>query len=105
LLVTFNLIINYQGAIRGIYTISGQYSLFFILGNPIELLFLSLFGGAAWFLHLPQKFDLLYSTVDIVMLSSFGTIAELFILIPNNLMTYLTVAFPDPLRTRSSIVG
>ena len=99
LLVTFNLIINYQGEIRGIYTISSHYSLFFILGNPIELLFLSLFGGAAWFLHLPKKFDLLYSTADIIMLSSFGTITELFILRPNNLMTYLTVAFPDPFFT------
>jgi len=99
LLVIFNLIINYTGAIRGIYTISSQYSLFFILGNPVELLLISLFGGAAWFLHLPKKFDLFYSTADIIMLSSFGTMTELFILIPNNLMTYISVIFPDPFFT------
>jgi len=99
LLVIFNLIINYRGLERGIYTISSEYSSFFISGNPIELLLLSLFGGAAWFLHLPKKFDLMYSVADVIVLSSFGSVAELFLLTQYNLMTYISVAFPDPFFT------
>jgi len=99
LLVIFNLIINYRGLVKGIYNISSEYSLFFISGNPIELLLISLFGGIAWFLHLPKKFNLLYSIADIAMLSLFGGIAELFLLTQYGLMTYIIVAFPDPFFT------
>lgn len=99
LLVIFNLVINYRGLIRGIYTISSEYSLFFISGNPMELLLISLFGGVAWFLHLPKKFDFWYSMLDVILLSLFGGIAELFLITQYNLMTYISVAFPDPFFT------
>jgi hypothetical protein len=99
LLVVFNLVINYSGLIRGLYVISSRHSLFYILANPAELLLLSLFGGTAWFLHLPKKFNLLYSVSDVVMLSSFGTITELLILTKSGLMRYMKVAFPDPFLT------
>ena len=99
LLVVFNLLINYNGVLQDIYIISSQYSLFFILANPIELLLISFFGGTAWFLHLPKKFNLLRSVIDVAMLASFGTVAELFILTQNDLMTYISVASIDPFFT------
>lgn len=98
-LVVFNLVINYNGSVMDIYTISSQYSLLLIYGSPIELLLLSFFGATAWFLHLHKKPNLLRSIIDVIILSSLGTIAELFILSPNNLMTYINVVWPDPFLT------
>jgi len=91
LLVFANLIINYYfGFAQRAYIIEASYSLFFVLGNPIELLTGSFFGGAAWFLRLPKKFNKIYSAADVVLLASLGTLTEIM-LIENNLLAYVSV--------------
>jgi len=91
LLVAANLLINYYfGFLQGAYIIEVNYSLFFVLGNPIELLVGSLLGGAAWFLRIPKKFNKIYSAVDVLTLAFFGMIAEVM-LIGNGLLTYIAV--------------
>lgn len=90
ILVAANLLVNYYfGFVKGAYII-GQNSLFFILGNPIELLAASFLGGAAWFLRVPKKFDKIYSALDVLTLAFFGMLAEVM-LIGNDLLTYITV--------------
>jgi len=91
ILVAANLLINYYfGFVQGAYVIGANYSLFFILGNPIELLIGSMLGGAAWFLRIPKKFDKIYSAFDVLTLAFFGMLAEVM-LIGNGLLAYVTV--------------
>jgi hypothetical protein len=91
ILVAANLFVNYYfGFLQGAYIIEPQYSILFILGNPIELLVGSFFGGAGWFMMLPKKFDKFYSAADVLLLALFGAATEIM-LISNGLLTYLTV--------------
>jgi len=55
---------------------------------PIEVMMVTLFGGAAWALYIPRKFKLTYSILDILLISTFGALGE-FILIQYGLMHYL----------------
>jgi hypothetical protein len=55
---------------------------------PIEVMILTLFGGAAWALYIPQEFNPTYSILDILLIAVFGTLGE-FVLIQYGLMHYL----------------
>jgi energy-coupling factor transporter transmembrane protein EcfT len=91
IIVAANLFVNYYfGFLQGAYTIEPKYTLLFVLGNPIELLTGSFFGGAGWFLLVPKKFDRIYSAADVALLALFGMAAEIM-LIGNGLLFYLTV--------------
>lgn len=91
ILVAANLFVNYYFSfLQGAYIIEPQYSILFVLGNPIELLIGSFLGGTGWFLLVPKKFDRVYSAVDVTMLAFFGMITEIM-LIANGLLVYLTV--------------
>lgn len=91
ILVAANLFVNYYfGFLQGAYIIEPQYSILFVLGNPIELLIGSFLGGAGWFLLVPKKFDRIYSAVDVALLAFFGMATEIM-LIANGLLIYLTV--------------
>ncbi len=54
---------------------------------PIEVMMLTLFGGAAWALYIPRKFKLTYSILDIILIATFGALGE-FVLIQYDLMHY-----------------
>jgi len=91
LLVAASVLVNYVfGYLIGAYIIEPSYSLFFVLGNPVELLVASLLGGTGWFLYVPKRFDKIYSILDILMLGFFGMMTEIM-LIANGLLTYVTV--------------
>lgn len=103
ILVSANLFVNYYfGFLQGAYIIEPQYSTLFVLGNPIELLIGSLFGGAGWFMLVPKKFDRIYSAADVALLAFFGMVTEVM-LIANGLLVYLTVDSLNALLTYAGL--
>jgi len=102
-LVAANLFVNYYfGFVQGAYIIGSNYSLFFVLGNPVELLIGAFFGGAGWFMYAPKKLDKIYSATDILLLGSFGMATEIMLL-QNGLLTYLTVDSLNAFLTYSGL--
>jgi len=102
-LVFANIFVNYFfGAVQGGYIIEPSYSIFYVLGNPIELLLGSFFGGAGWFLYVPRKLDKIYSLCDILLLGFFGMMTEI-VLIQNGILTYLTVDSANAFFTYSGL--
>lgn len=85
-LMVFDFIFENSGFYLGLW--QSSYSLFFVLTVPIEIMGVTLLGGTAWALHLPRKFNRMYSVLDILVFSIFGTLGE-FILLNNGVMTYL----------------
>lgn len=85
-LMIFDFIFENSGFYLGLW--KSSYSLFFVLSVPIEIMGVTLFGGTAWALYLPRKFNKIYTISDILVFSIFGALGE-FILIRNGIMTYL----------------
>jgi len=63
------------------------HSLFFVLYVPIEIIFITLLGGAAWALYLPRKFNIFYSIGDVLLFSTYGMVGE-YILNSSGIMYY-----------------
>lgn len=85
-LMLFDFLVENSGKVLGLW--EGYQSLQFILFVPIEVVILCFFGGTAWSLYLPKKFNIDYTVYDIVIFSTFGALGE-FILIKNGILAYM----------------
>jgi hypothetical protein len=73
------------GSLLGLLRTSG--SSFQVLSVPVELLFLSLFFGAAHYIYLPRAFDPVFSAMDVTFFAFFGAAWE-SLLIRNGMLAY-----------------
>lgn len=84
-LLIFDFVFQTSGALLGLWGPSGSI---YILGAvPVEVMAITLFGGIAWALYLPKKFDLSFSLLDILLFSFFGAFGE-WLLIRNGVFYY-----------------
>jgi hypothetical protein len=84
-LVAFDFLFENSGTMLGLWRSSG--SIFPVLTVPIEVMIICLFGGTAWALYLPRKFNLLHTILDILLFATFGTYGE-YVLMQNGMMMY-----------------
>jgi len=70
------------------------HSLFFVLAVPVEIIFITLLGGAAWALYLPRKFNIFYSLGDTLLFSTYGMVGE-YILNSHGIMQYRSGWIPN----------
>lgn len=84
-LVVFDFIVENSGAILGYWNTYG--SRFFVGAVPIEIMILILFGGTAWAMHLPKKFNKIFLFGESTVFGFYGALGE-YLLILNGLMIY-----------------
>jgi len=87
-LLVMDLIINYVGLLWNLYTITPTR--FTVLADPLQLPLIAFFGGSAWAMHIPEKFDPVYTSADVLIFGFFGTITERMLNI-NGIMDYVSV--------------
>lgn len=73
-LMIFDFIVENSGWILHLWTVHGP--LFQIGAVPLEILLVTLIGGAAWALYLPKKFDWRHSALDVLLFAIYGTLGE-----------------------------
>jgi hypothetical protein len=84
-LMAFDFAVENLGGFLGYWrTYESVFPLYFV---PLEIMLVCIFGGMAWALYLPKKFNAAYSVFDILFFSFFGTAGE-SLLIRNGLMHY-----------------
>ena len=83
-LLVFDFIFENSGWIYGLWQ---THSMFAIGVVPIEVMGIALFGGAAWAMYLPKKFNLFHSAIDCVVFALFGSLGE-WLLIQQGLFVY-----------------
>lgn len=86
-LMSFDWLFENFGALINLWETHG--SLFSIGAVPIEIMFLALIGGTAWAMHLPKKFNRVFAFFECLIFAFYGALGE-YLLIKNNLMTYIT---------------
>lgn len=84
-LLLFDFAVENIGAILEFWQVTK--TVFHVIYVPIEIMALTLVGGAAWALAQPKKFNKMNSALDILLFSVFGAAGE-FLLIKNNIMFY-----------------
>ncbi|MBN2095231.1 MAG: hypothetical protein JW727_04230 [Candidatus Aenigmarchaeota archaeon] len=84
-LMALDFILQNLGFYAGLW--SSPNSVFTVLAVPIEIMALALIGGSAWALHLPDRPDHEYISIEIMIFSVFGAIGE-HLLILNGMMAY-----------------
>jgi len=84
-LMLFDFIVENAGAVLGLWQV--VQTTFHVAYVPIEIMALTLIGGAAWALAQPGKFTRINSAIDILFFSAFGALGE-YMLIKNNIMHY-----------------
>ncbi len=84
-LLLFDFVFETSGALFGLW--GPRNSLFIIGAVPVEVMAITFFGGIAWSLYLPKKFDFTHSLMDILLFSFFGAFGE-WLLIKNNVFQY-----------------
>ena len=95
-LLVMDLIINYVGLLWNLYTITPTS--FTILADPLQLPLIALVGGMAYALHLPKRFDFVYTSTDVLLIGFFGTITERMLNI-NGIMDYISVNWVNAFLT------
>ncbi len=84
-LMIFNFIVENIGAYFNFWRVG--MTVFHVMEVPIEVMFICLFGGAAWALAQPKKFNPISTVTNILLFSTFGMIGE-GTLIHNEIMYY-----------------
>jgi len=84
-LMIFDFIVENIGFFAGLWT--SPQSLYSVISVPIEIMALTLIGGTAWAIHLPQKFDKAYVIFESLIFGFFGALGE-YLLILNSMMVY-----------------
>jgi len=74
LLMLFDFVFENAGWLLGLW--ATHESIFAIGVVPIEIMLVCVFGGAAWALYLPRKFDRLHSAMDIIVIAVYGALGE-----------------------------
>lgn len=84
-LLGFDFLFETSGALFGLW---GPRNSLFILGAvPVEVMIVTFFGGIAWALYLPKKFDARFSFLDVSLFALFGAFGE-WLMIKNNVFYY-----------------
>jgi len=72
-LMLFDFVFENSGWIFGLWQ---TYSPFHIGVVPIQVMGIAFFGGAAWAMYLPKKFNLTHSFIDCLIFGFFGALGE-----------------------------
>lgn len=83
-LLVFDFIVENTGWIFGLWEVEGTFSIGVV---PVEVMLIAFFGGSAWALYMPRKFDAQHSLLDAFVFSFFGTFGE-FLLIKHGYFMY-----------------
>ena len=85
-LMIFDFLVQNAGSVLGLWKTFG--SVLFVLSVPVEIMVLCVVGGAAWAMHVPERFDKIYVLGDSIIFGLYGAVGEM-LLIKNGLMEYM----------------
>jgi hypothetical protein len=72
-LLVFDFAFENSGWLAGLWFTKSQFHVGVV---PVQVMGIALFGGAAWALYLPRRFNLWHSVVDCVVFATFGALGE-----------------------------
>lgn len=72
-LLIFDFIIENSGWLAGLWYTKSQLAVGVV---PVQVMGIAFFGGTAWALYLPRKFNLWHSVADCLVFASFGALGE-----------------------------
>ena len=72
-LLIFDFIFENSGWLAGLWYTKSEFHVGVV---PLQVMGIALFGGAAWALYLPRKFNLWHSVVDCLVFATFGALGE-----------------------------
>jgi hypothetical protein len=72
-LLIFDFIFENSGWWAGLWYTTSQFHVGVV---PLQVMGIAFFGGAAWALYLPRKFDLWHSLADCLVFATFGALGE-----------------------------
>jgi hypothetical protein len=83
-LLVFDFIIENSGWLAGLWYTQSEFAVGVV---PLQVMGIAFFGGTAWALYLPKKFNLWHSAADCLVFASFGALGE-WLLIGQVLFVY-----------------
>ncbi len=83
-LLIFDFILENSGWLLGLWYTKSQFAVGVV---PLQVMGIAFFGGTAWALYLPRKFDLRHSVSDCLVFATFGALGE-WLLIGQVLFVY-----------------
>ncbi len=72
-LLIFDFIFENSGWLAGLWYTTSEFHVGVV---PLQVMGIALFGGAAWALYLPRKFNLWHSLLDCLIFAAFGALGE-----------------------------
>jgi len=72
-LLVFDFIFENSGWLAGLWYTKSEFHVGVV---PLQVMGIAFFGGAAWALYLPRRFNLWHSVVDCVVFATFGALGE-----------------------------
>src|SRR5271169_5274626 len=72
-LLIFDFIFENSGWLAGLWYTKSEFHVGVV---PLQVMGIAFFGGAAWALYLPRKFNLGHSIVDCLVFATFGALGE-----------------------------
>lgn len=72
-LLIFDFIFENSGWLAGLWYTTSEFHVGVV---PLQVMGIALFGGAAWALYLPRKFNLWHSLADCLVFATFGALGE-----------------------------
>lgn len=84
-LMLFDFVIENGGFFAGLWT--SPQSIFLVIAVPIEIIALTIIGGTAWALHIPEKPSHSYIAFELLIFGIFGALGE-YLLMLNGMMVY-----------------
>jgi len=85
-LMVFDFVVENTGAYLGLWKVTGSVLQIGVV--PIEVMLIAFFGGWAWALYLPKKYNKIHTFLDIVIFSVFGAVGE-FLFVRHGFLVYL----------------
>lgn len=83
-LLVFDFIFENSGWLAGLWYTESQFAVGVV---PLQVMGIAFFGGAAWALYLPRRFNLWHSAADCLVFALFGALGE-WLLIGQVLFVY-----------------
>ena len=72
-LLIFDFIFENSGWLAGLWYTTSEFHVGVV---PLQVMGIALFGGAAWALYLPRKFNLWHSLLDCLIFAAFGALGD-----------------------------
>jgi len=72
-LLIFDFILENSGWLAGLWFTESQFAVGVV---PLQVMGIAFFGGTAWALYLPRRFNLWHSLCDCVVFAAFGALGE-----------------------------